>query len=491
MTSADAFSPDLDEQADNLPRAQHSSRGRGAVIAFSMVTAVLLLSPVSRVLLYGFPLMAFLLAIYLYRRNRASYVSLVCWLFFLTPLVRRLVDYRVGFGAPASVLLAPPLALCAPAAWLITGWRKILQPPRATPLLCILATCIYATFLGILNFAPRLVFQDLLGWLAPLIFAFTLVRHSDQAVEMFQAFEKAFVYGLLVISAYGLVQFFFLPRWDALWMESVLMESIGLAEPTQVRVFSTMNAPQVLASFLAVGLLIALNSRSKIRFVSIPLGLLCLMLSLARSGWVAAVAGALYLLFSLPQRQRVQLLLAAILSAVVLIFALQNPDLQQTASQRFQSLSDVRGDDSFIDRMDAYKSLFDGFLRYPFGLGMGATPAVAESVTQVVVRGGWNQDLGDSSVALVITTLGLAGGLVLVCSVLPLGWRLFRETSVDAHCTRTMRAILIALLSESVLDGVVTGPTGFLTWAGVGFCIALAISSDGSHPALEPAGVTA
>ena len=171
-------------------------------------------------------------------------------------------------------------------------------------MLCIVAVCIYATFLGLWNFAPRLVFQDLLTWVAPLVFAFTLCRHSDQAIELFQAFEKAFLYGLLVISAYGVAQFFFLPGWDAFWMRWVNMDSIGNPEPKEVRVFSTMNGPQILASFLAVGLIIAFSSRHRIRWVAIPLGLLCLVLSLARSGWVAVVAGTLYLLWHLPHRQR-------------------------------------------------------------------------------------------------------------------------------------------------------------------------------------------
>jgi hypothetical protein len=489
MTSTDSDPLNLAERADNLLRAHCPRGGRWAGAALWVVTAVLIVSPATGLLLYGFPLMAFVVSVYLYRRNLSGYVRLVCWLWFLTPLVRRLVDYRVGFAAPASVLLAPPMALCAPALWLIAGWRKILQPPRAAPLLCILATCLYATFLGALNFAPRFVFQDLLGWAAPLVFAFTLVRHSDRAVELFQAFENAFVYGLLVISAYGVLQFFLMPRWDALWMGQVNMDSIGRPEPTEVRVFSTMNAPQVLASFLAVGLIISFNSRSKIRFVSIPLALLCLMLSLARSGWVAAVAGALYLLCSLPQRQRFQMLIAAILSAVALVFALQNPDLQQVVSQRFESLSNVRSDDSFMDRVDAYRLLFDGFLTNPFGLGMGATPAVAEA--KIIVHGGWNQDLGDSTVAMIMTTMGLAGGLVLMFSLLPLGWRLFRETSIDAASTRIMRAVLIALLAEAILDAVISGPTGFLTWSSVGFCIALGIAADDSRSVNAAARLTA
>ena len=56
----------------------------------AVVTALLILSPLSRLLLYIYPLMAVLASIYLYRRNLPAYVSLVCWLWFLSPAVRPL-----------------------------------------------------------------------------------------------------------------------------------------------------------------------------------------------------------------------------------------------------------------------------------------------------------------------------------------------------------------------------------------------------------------
>jgi hypothetical protein len=480
MTSVELYPPDLAELESNALGADHRSPGgRWAIVAVSVMSVVLFVSPAISMLLYGFPLMVFLLAMYLYRRNVADYVGLVCWLWFLTPLFRRLVDYRAGWIPSTPILLAPPLAIVAPAVWLIVDWRKILRG-RAAPLLCFLATCIYATFLGLMNFGARLVFQDLLSWVAPLLFTFLLCRHSEQAVELFQSFEKAFLYGMIVISIYGLVQFFLLPQWDALWMEEIDLASFGMAEPLKVRVFSTMNGPQVLAAFLAVGLIIAFNSRLKVRFVSIPLGLLCLMLSLARSGWVAVVAGCLYLLINLPQRQRFQLVVAVLLAVVGLIIAMQNPDLQQVISQRFETLSDTRDDVSFVARIKGYGAVFDGLMDNPFGLGMGVTPAAVEDKrgTTGFVRGGQTLIPADSTVSDLLTTMGFVGVLATLGLILPLARKLFGGASVNTGYTRTMRAVLIGLIAEALLCTVVAGPIGFLTWASVGFCIALGIADD-------------
>jgi hypothetical protein len=469
-------------------------KGRVVAAGMAVVTALLILSPLSKLLLYVFPLMAFSFAVYLYRRNLPGYVSLICWLWFLSPGIRRIVDYRAAWIPATAVLLAPPLAICAPALWLIADWRKMLKRPVA-PLLCILAACFYAAGLGMVHFPTRLVIQDLLTWLAPLLFAFTVYRHHEQAPEMFAAFEKAFLYGMIVLSIYGLVQFFLMPAWDVLWMEQLndILNSIGNPVATEVRVFSTMNAPQVLASYLAVGLLIAFNSRLQIRFVSIPLALLCLMLTLARSGWVAVTVGAVYLLFTMPRRQQVQMVMAGLLGIGLLILAMQNQDLQQVISDRFQTLTDVRADMSFTDRVAGYKSVFADFLNNPFGRGLGVTPALAEDSTgkSGYLHGGQSFALQDSTVATIVTTLGSAGSLVVLCAIFPLGRRLFFTASIHPASSRTIRAILLALLAEAMLNAVVIGPIGFLTWASVGFCIALGVPDEQPLPAIAVATVAA
>ena len=351
-----------------------------------------------------------------------------------------------------------------------------------------LATCFYATLMGIVNFAPRLVFQDLLTWLAPLLFAFTIYRHREQAVEMFAAFEKAFLYGAIVVGIYGLYQFFEMPPWDVLWMEQLnsILNTVGNPVATEVRVFSTMNAPQVLASFLSVSLLLAFGSRRKIRFVSIPLALLCLMLSLARSGWVAMAAGAIYLLFTLPRRQQVQMVIAAGVAALALILAMQNQDLQHTISDRLETMTNVHNDESVADRIAGYRGVFLSFFKDPYGRGMGVTPALTEDASGTLgfVHGAQEFALQDSTVAAVLVTLGLAGTLVWVTALFPLGRKLFCSPSVHVTSTRTLRAITVSLLAEAALDNVFSGPTAFLTWAAVGFCIALA--SELPEPATAP-----
>src|SRR3954470_13468883 len=65
---------------------------------------------------YEFPIASLLTGAFLYRRNPVLYVAFTIWLYFLSPLIRQVVDFRSSWMDPNPILLAPLLATC------ITGW---------------------------------------------------------------------------------------------------------------------------------------------------------------------------------------------------------------------------------------------------------------------------------------------------------------------------------------------------------------------------------
>jgi hypothetical protein len=181
------------------------------------------------------------------------------------------------------------------------------------------------------------------------------------------------------------------------------------------------------------------------------------------------------------------MVMASVVAVLALILAMQNQDLQHTISDRFQTMTNVHNDESVADRIAGYKSVFLSFLKDPFGRGMGVTPAITEDASGLLgfVHGDQEFALQDSTVAAVLVTFGLAGALVWVTALFPLGRRLFWTLSVHVNSTRTLRAILVALLAEATLNNVFVGPTAFLSWAGVGFCIALGAPRDHLQPAIS------
>ncbi len=352
-------------------------------------------------------------------------------------------------------------------------------------LLCIMLLYGYAGLIGFLHFPPALVVQDLLLWLPPLIFALVLSLQRALLLEAYAALETAFLGGLLVVGAYGVYQFFFLPPWDVLWMEQMKLDSIGVAEPMKARVFSTMNSPQVTASFLAIGMLILFNSRHRLRFLAMPIALLSLVLSQARSGWIALLTGMLYLIVKLPRKQKVQLVIAAVLCSAGLLLALENPDLQEVVTKRFNTISSGKSDVSYMDRVTGYEAVIFGFLDDPYGLGMGATPAVAQGLGGFF-HNGFSLVLGDSTLLMVLTTMGAAGAFILAGAVFPLTTAAFLGPASASTRTLALRAGLVGLGSEAALDGVIAAPTGFLTWAAFGFCLAIYHSHREQPAAVKP-----
>src|SRR4030081_1469123 len=57
-----------------------------------------------------------------------------------------------------------------------------------------------------------------------------------------------------ILSVYGIIQYVFLPPWDAFWLQNVSAQgslSFGKPFPFQVRVFSMLNSPGPFGSFMA------------------------------------------------------------------------------------------------------------------------------------------------------------------------------------------------------------------------------------------------
>lgn len=332
------------------------------------VACLSFVSPIARVLVYVLPLLSLILAVYFVRKDKTAYIELVCWLYMLTPLVRRYIDYKTG-STETTIMVAPYVAVGACLWVLVPQWTKIFQS-RYAALLCVLAAVIYAS--------ATTAFQMLLGglasgiaaWLMNLLFAFYLVIERKHIRTMYAGFERVMVYGTLVVGAYGILQYFIFPDWDRVWLELAELVSFGAARPMEVRVFSTMNAPQVVAAYLVVGIFISYGSKYKIRYLSLCAGLASLLLSMSRSSWVAFLAGALFLAFRLPTRERKKIVVIGAICLGTILIGLQVPALNETLTGRFNSLTDTN-DNSAYDRTKTYSAVFHSIATSPFGLGLG------------------------------------------------------------------------------------------------------------------------
>lgn len=436
---------------------------------FVVLTGAILASPVARLALYLFPAMAFAVAMYTYVKSKPTYASLVCWLWVLTPFVRRIVDWRAGWIPATLVLTAPMLACYASLPFLLFDWKRLIS--RSAPVLVALAAICYGIVTAVLNHNHLATMASALAfWSSPVCFGLFVCHHRAQASGIFNAIRSAFIWALPVMAIYALVQYFILPPWDSLWMENSELVSIGIAAPLQFRVFGTLNSPQALGSFLAIGLLFTFQARSKLKFASVPLGLVALALTGARSAWLGFVLGLLYLFFHLPNRQRLQIAASAGVALLVLLVALQS-DAKRAVFDRFQSLTDPT-DNSLTTRYRGYSALLPKFLEEPYGSGVGYPQSEESQGTEGLAA-------GDSAVISLLLSFGLLGTSIYLFGLA----MLLRGSMRGPSDERTvLKACFIAIASEALLTNVVQGQSGFLLWSTAALCF------QSGHQVLKAAG---
>ena len=80
-----------------------------AILGLLLITTLCLAAGLGKVLNIIFPAGSLAVGLFLYLRYPILYVGFTWWVFFLTPFVRRVSDFRSGFTDPSPMLLAPLL----------------------------------------------------------------------------------------------------------------------------------------------------------------------------------------------------------------------------------------------------------------------------------------------------------------------------------------------------------------------------------------------
>src|SRR5689334_4819472 len=97
----------LDAPARRKQRQLHPALLPGLFFAFVLL---LILLRLGRVVELFYPAGAVLVGLLCYQRSPTQYVSFLCWLYFLSPEVRRIADFSNGAYNPISpIQLAPSL----------------------------------------------------------------------------------------------------------------------------------------------------------------------------------------------------------------------------------------------------------------------------------------------------------------------------------------------------------------------------------------------
>jgi len=442
------------------------SRDKIVVGLFVVATAVLLSGLGGRVASIAYVVFAGCAGAWLVFRAPVTYLNFSLWLWWVTPFVRRMLDYRHGWNATNPVLLAPPLVALLSVVIVLRHARE-LRGILFAPYLLILAALAYGYAVGLLSAGPLAATYALVTWFAPVLFGIHLAVSWRRYPEIASSLRRTFSIALPLLAGYGLYQFVRLPVWDAQWMRSADLKSLGKPLPFLVRIFSTLNTPGPYAAFLVAGLLILLQARGKLRYLWTALAIVALLLTRTRAAWAAFVIGIAVQYLSQPI---VRLPKRAVTLAVVALLALPLaaiPKFRSIIAPRLSTLTNLREDNSFIKRVQFSEGIASGIVETAAGSGLGTTGGAIKLRDQQGVRS------LDNGFLEVFFIYGWPGGALIFLGLTGLLLQAFRfaEARRDVFAN-SVRATAVALASILPIGDVFTGPTGTLLWSMVGLGIA-------------------
>jgi hypothetical protein len=427
-----------------------------------LIMAFLWFSGHGPLLRIAFPGVATLVGLVIYLKNAPWYVIYTLSLWFLSPLVRRIVDWHFGFAEPNFVLLAPLLVSGI-------GLLTLLRAPRSipTPFVLCASGILYAVALDILRTPSPETVYGIANWLCPMMFGLHLYLNSDSYEHLRSIITKTFLVAVPLLGLYGIYQFIAPPAWDTNWLTNVsltdLNPSFGQPEPFQIRVWSTMNAPGPFANTMMAGLLLLIAVQSRLKIPAAVAGYLSFLLSAVRSAWLSWVVGLVLILKSLNPRAIVKIVMSLMLLSACMLPLLSDPTIGNVVGDRFDTFNDVHQDGSFQARTDMYRVLIGDLLDSPYGYGFKN-------------KGDWHGFAGDSGILVTFFMLGWVGAGLFFLGIASLFLKLGQIDAEDSFAI-SGRAIVIALLAQIVAGNVFVGINGALLWmfAGMGLAAQEAI----------------
>lgn len=448
--------------------AGRAAAGATAALGLVAVAVVAGFAPgFSSLVTYAYLAAAPLLAWRLLRRDAGAFVVFVLWLWLLTPEVRRITNFTAGWNPDDAIMAAPGLAT-------LVGARALVScrlPRAAAPLVVMLAAVGYGTVIGVFQAGPPAAVAGLAYWLPPILLGLLVMSDAVPADELHGALRHIAGWGTLAVGVYGLVQFFVLPEWDRQWMINTELTTIGLPEPQEVRVFSTLNAPYPLGSVLA-GLLIAINGvRSRVALAAAAAGVVTLGLSLARSGWLGWAVGLAVLMLVSRRGRRQGLVLA--LAPLVLLAMFGGP-VEHTIRDRFDQSADAgSSDDSLTARIRFHQEMVPTALSDPVGNGMGTTGVASEQAE----AGAEALGTFDGAIPESLYALGGLAGAAYLWAAARLTWTAIAGVRKRGPAATVAAAATAAIAAQALFGHSLIAGSGVLFVVGA----AAAVKAPGSH----------
>ena len=435
---------------------------------FFIVTLLLLALHQGKIVQLLYPPAAFGIAVLFYRRLPVHYISFVCWLFFLSPLVRRLVDFESStFNDKSLVLIAPMLAVALSGFSLLKNLEALGQR-RCAPLVLIVVALFYAFIVGMTQVGIAAALFTLVNWLFPALIGFHLLATWEHYPVYHRVLLKTSVYGGFVMGLYGVIQFIQPPPWDAFWLiNSKMMNAVGQPVPFNMRIWSTTNSTGPFAMIMMYMLVMSFAARGRMRIAMAVFGVPALMFTSVRSCWGGIFIGLLYPIAMLDGKSRVRLIAGILGIGVLCAPMMMFDEISSKLAKRFDSIENISHDDSFQSRAGFYDAFLPIAISNIAGQGLGTTGNGTKLADDKAIKSGGV--VFDSGLMEVPFVLGWPGTLLYASGIFMLMWRAFLASRLRPHDRFAICGVgvSIAIFAQMPMVNTLTSTPGMFFFIGV------------------------
>ena len=416
-----------------------------AILGFVFCSFLLIIAGAGSILNLFFPAGAFIVGGFLYFRAPILYLGFTWWICFLSPLVRRLADYRSGFTEPSPILLAPFLVVLVT---LVTLYKNLPKAHRlgGLPFIFCFVSIFFGICLGFVQTSPISVGINGLKWLSPVLLSFHLFVNWREYPNYRQNIRRVFLWGVLVMGVYGIFQYLTAPEWDRFWHINSGMQSIGIPEPLGIRVWSTMNSPGPFAFFMMAGLLTLIDRTGALSIFASVFGYLSFLLTLLRTAWLGWFGAIVILFSSLKAKHQMRLIIIFAVLAMSLVPLIAMDSFSESITSRLDTFSNIENDGSGQARLGVYSRFLSNPSIALIGTGMGNYEVTSEL------------EIGDSGLIGIFLSFGWFGGSVYLSGMLKLIFELWSfsgrspDRFINIANAIAMSSLFILPLAYSNLD---------------------------------------
>jgi len=423
------------------------------ITGFALITVACLVAKAGEIVNIIFPVGAMLVAMYLLRWDPFLYIGFNWWLYFLAPFVRRVADWGGGFTDPSPILLAPYLASLTAIFYVL----KHFSPSKnrlASPFLLSGSGVVYAFCIGALNSELLPTCISLLDWFVPIVFGLYIFLQWQEYPAHRENFKRIFLWGVLVMGSYGIIQFLVCPPWEIYWFQNSPFGGQGRVEALNMRVYSTMNSVEPFSAYMSYGLLSLVSTASPLVLPASILGGLTFLLTQGRSAWLAWVLGMAMLTNLLPSKQQARLVIGLFFLSLCLIPLATMEPFSSLISERLSTFSSVETDGSALARQAAYADVLNNGLFNVVGSGFGAGAL-------------------DSAILTWLTSLGWIGSIPYATGVFLLVHELFSShLSIRDTFFISVKAATASSLLRLLVNNPTTEISGIVFWGFLGIGLA-------------------